>query len=284
MCAKMYHSLLTLMLREQLSFHIYMCSKMCYSLCLQSRLVNGFGFLRHSFFPANSPRQPHWNQVTGFNSTYNQASPASYGQASPSYPSPCGSRNTPQGSPAPPAAARLPLLHPAEPVSGAAANQQVKSSRLHCGAPLQAPPVPPMPAPLPVPISVAVPVPVPAPPVRVAVDPGVGVVQRVSVITEQSKLPNATDSTQSHNGGEVNTFYNSRQQSVNNQVGNQSGNSDCISSRTSNDFIMQEENNVDYTLSGSFGAGLPEQLTRPISESASVSSIPRTHTSHVSGE
>lgn len=222
--------------------------------------------------------------MTGFNSTYNQASPASYGQASPSYPSPCGSRNTPQGSPAPPAAARLPLLHPAEPVSGAPANQQVKSSRLHCGAPLQAPPAPPMPAPLPVPISVAVPVPVPAPPVRVAVDPGVGVVQRVSVITEQSKLPNATDSTQSHNGGEVNTFYNSRQQSVNNQIGNQSGNSDCISSRTSNDFIMQEENNVDYTLSGSFGAGLPEQLTRPISESASVSSIPRTHTSHVSGE
>lgn len=222
--------------------------------------------------------------MTGFNSTYNQASPASYGQASPSYPSPCGSRNTPQGSPAPPAAARLPLLHPAEPVSGAAANQQGKSSRLHCGAPLQAPPVPPMPAPLPVPISVAVPVPVPASPVRVAVDPDVGVVQRVSVITEQSKLPNATDSTQSHNGGEVNTFYNSRQQSVNNPLGNQSSNSDCVSSRTSNDFIMQEENNVDYTLSGSFGAGLPDQLTRPISESTSVSSIPRTHTSHVSGE
>ncbi|XP_021940289.1 nipped-B-like protein B, partial [Zootermopsis nevadensis] len=41
---------------------------------------------------ANSPRQPHWNQVTGFNSNYNQTSPASYGQASPSYPSPCGSR------------------------------------------------------------------------------------------------------------------------------------------------------------------------------------------------
>lgn len=233
-------------------------------------------------FSANSPRQPHWNQVAGFNSNYNQTSPASYGQASPSYPSPCGSRNTPQGSPAPPAAARLPLLHPAEPLSGAAASQQVKSSRLHCGAPLQALPVPPMPAPLPVPISVAVTVPVPGPPVRVAVDPAV--VQRVSVITEQSKLPNATDSTQSHNGGEVNAFFNSRQQSVNNQVGNQSGNSDCVSSRTSNDFIMQEENNVDFTMSGSFGAGLPEQLSRPISESTSVSSIPRTHTSHVSGE
>lgn len=220
--------------------------------------------------------------MTGFNSNYNQASPASYGQASPSYPSPCGSRNTPQGSPAPPAAARLPLLHPAEPVSGTATNQQAKSSRLHCGAPLQAPPVPSMPAPLPVPISVAVPVPVPGPPLRVAVDPAV--VQRVSVITEQLKLPNATDSTQSHNGGEVNTFFNSRQQSVSNQIGNQSDNSDCVSSRTSNDFVMQEENNVDYTLSGSFGAGLPEQLSRPISESASVSSIPRTHTSHVSGE
>jgi hypothetical protein len=112
----------------------------------------------------------------------------------------------------------------------------------------------------------------------------VGVVQRVSVITEQLKLPNATDSTQSHNGGEVNTFFNSRQQSVNNQVGIQSGNSDCVSDRTSNDFIMQEENNGDYTLSGMVGAGLTEQLSRPISESASVSSIPRTHTSHVSGE
>lgn len=110
------------------------------------------------------------------------------------------------------------------------------------------------------------------------------VVQRVSVITEQSKLVSASDSTHSHNGGEVNAFFNSRQQSVNNQVGNHSGNSDCVSSRTSNDFIMKEENNLDYTMSGSLGAGLPEQLSRPISESTSVSSIPRTLTPHMSGE
>jgi hypothetical protein len=47
---------------------------------------------------------------------------------------------------------------------------------------------------------------------------------------------------------------------------------------------VKEENNMDYTLSGNFGAGLPEQLSRPISESTSVSSIPRTHTPHMSGE
>lgn len=69
---------------------------------------------------ANSPRQPQWSQQQGahtFNSTFNQASPASYGQPSPSTsgyasfpsdPSPSGSRHTPQGSPAPPAAARFP--------------------------------------------------------------------------------------------------------------------------------------------------------------------------------
>ncbi|PNF24471.1 Nipped-B-like protein [Cryptotermes secundus] len=230
---------------------------------------------------ANSPRQPHWNQVTGFNSNYNQASPASYGQASPSYPSPCGSRNTPQGSPAPPAAARLPHQHSAESVCGTAANQQVKSPRLHCGALSKTSPVLPMSAstvaPLPVPISVTAPVPVQGTPGRVAVDSLV--VQRVSVITDQSKLVNKTDSTQSHNGGEVNAFFNSRQQSVNNQVGN----SDCISSRTANDFVVNEENNMDYTLSGNFGAGLPEQLSRPMSESTSASSIPRTHTPHMAG-
>jgi hypothetical protein len=95
---------------------------------------------------------------------------------------------------------------------------------------------------------------------------------------------NAADSTQSHNGGELGDFFNSRQQSVNNEVGNHSGNSDCVSSRTSDEFIMKEENNLDYTLSDSLGAGLPEQLSRPISESTSVSSIPRTHTPHMPGE
>lgn len=234
--------------------------------------------------------------MTGFNSNYNQTSPASYGQASPSYPSPCGSRHTPQGSPAPPAAARLPLPHSADPVPGPDVSQQVKSPRLHCGSSSQTPPVLPSPASsvasLPVPVSVSVPVslsipvstpvPVPGPPARVAVDSTV--LQRVSVITEQSKLVNATDSAQSHNGGEVSAFINSRQLSVNNQVGNHSGNSDCVSSRTSNDFIMKEENNLDYTLSGSLGAGLAEQFPRPISESTSVSSIPRTHTPHMPGE
>lgn len=220
--------------------------------------------------------------MTGFNSNYNQASPASYGQASPSYPSPCGSRNTPQGSPAPPAAARLPHQHSAESVCSIAANQQVKSPRLHCGALSKTPPVLPMSAstvaPLPVPVSVTAPVPVQGTPGRVAVDSLV--VQRVSVITDQSKLVNTTDSTQSHNGGEVNAFFNSRQQSVNNQVGN----SDCISSRTASDLVVKEENNMDYTLSGNFGAGLPEQLSRPMSESTSASSIPRTHTPHMAGE
>lgn len=133
-------------------------------------------------------------------------------------------------------------------------------------------------APLPVPVSVTAPVPVQGTPGRVAVDSLV--VHRVSVITDQSKLVNTTDSTQSHNGGEVNAFFNSRQQSVNNQVGN----SDCVSSRTANDFIVKEENNMDYTLSGNFGAGLPEQLSRPMSESTSASSIPRTHTPHMAGE
>ncbi|XP_069694432.1 nipped-B-like protein A [Periplaneta americana] len=221
---------------------------------------------------ANSPRQPHWNQVTGFNSNYNQTSPASYGQASPSYPSPCGSRHTPQGSPAPPAAARLLLPHPAEPVSGPAASQQAKSPRLHCGIPPQT--LPTTPAPLTV---------QPAPPARVAAADS-AVVQRVSVITEQPKLVNATDSTQSHNGGgDVHAFFNSRQQSVNNPVGNHSGGGDCVSSRTPNEFVMKEENNLDYTISGSLSAGLPEELSRPISEGASVSSIPRTHTPHMSG-
>jgi hypothetical protein len=106
------------------------------------------------------------------------------------------------------------------------------------------------------------------------------VVQRVSVITDQSKLVNTTDSTQSQNGGEVNPFFISRQQNVNNQVGN----SDCVSGRTANDFVVKEENNMDYTLSGNFGAELPEQLSRPMSESTSVSSIPRTHMPHLSGE
>jgi hypothetical protein len=184
-----------------------------------------------------------------------------------------------------------------DPVPGPVVSQQVKSPRLHCGAPSQTPPVLPLPvstvATLPVPVSASVPVslsipvssapvPVPAPPVRVAVDPAV--VQRVSVITEQSKLVNAADSTQSHNGGELSDFFNSRQQSVNNEVGNHSGNSDCVSSRTSDDFIMKEENNLEYTFSDSLGVGLPEQLSRPISESASVSSIPRTHTPHMPGE
>jgi hypothetical protein len=132
-------------------------------------------------------------------------------------------------------------------------------------------------APHSVPVPVTAPVPVQGPPVRVAVDSLV--VQRVSVITDQSKLVNATDSTQSHNGGDVNPFFISRQQSVNNQVGN----SDCVSSRTANDFAVKEENDMDYTLSGNFGAGLPEQLSRPMSESTSVSSIPR-NTPHMSGE
>lgn len=235
--------------------------------------------------------------MTGFNSNYNQTSPASYGQASPSYPSPCGSRNTPQGSPAPPATTRLPLPHSVDPVPGPGVSQQAKSPRLLCGAPPLTPPVPPLPvstaAPLPVPVSASVPaslsiplslatVPVPAPPLRVALDSAV--VQRVSVITEQSKLMNASDSTQSHNGGEMNDFFNSRQQSVNNEVGSHSGNSDCVSSRTSDDFIMKEENNLDYNLSDSLGAGLPEQLSRPMSESTSVSSIPRNLTPHLPGE
>jgi hypothetical protein len=70
------------------------------------------------FFAANSPRQPQWSaHATTFNPTFSQASPASYGQPSPSTsgyasfpsdPSPSGSRHTPQGSPAPPAAARFP--------------------------------------------------------------------------------------------------------------------------------------------------------------------------------
>ncbi|XP_021940290.1 uncharacterized protein LOC110839964 [Zootermopsis nevadensis] len=94
---------------------------------------------------------------------------------------------------------------------------------------------------------------------------------------------NASDSTQSHNGGEMNDFFNSRQQSVNNEVGSHSGNSDCVSSRTSDDFIMKEENNLDYNLSDSLGAGLPEQLSRPMSESTSVSSIPRNLTPHLPG-
>jgi hypothetical protein len=132
-------------------------------------------------------------------------------------------------------------------------------------------------APHSVPVPVTAPVSVQGLPVRVAVDSLV--VQRVSVITDQSKLVNTTDSTQSHNGGDVNPFFISRQQSVNNQVGN----SDCVSSRTANDFVVKEENNMDYTLSGNFSAGLPEQLSRPMSESTSVSSIPR-NTPHMSGE
>ncbi|KAF4533147.1 hypothetical protein B566_EDAN007958, partial [Ephemera danica] len=66
---------------------------------------------------ANSPRQPQWSTHATFNPAFSQASPASYGQPSPSTsgytsfpsdPSPSGSRHTPQGSPAPPAAARFP--------------------------------------------------------------------------------------------------------------------------------------------------------------------------------
>ena len=219
--------------------------------------------------------------MTSFNSNYNQTSPASYGQASPSYPSPCGSRHTPQGSPAPPAAARLPLPPPTDSVAGPAARIQ----RLHSGTTSQPTPAPVI-APLPVPASVPVPAPAPAPvPLSVPVHTDTTVVHRVSVITEQSKVVNVTtDSVQSHNGGEVSAFFNSRQQSVTNQVGTVSANSECVSSRTSNDCVMKEENNVDYNVNSSLGAGLPEELPRPISESASVSSIPRTHTPHMAGE
>nr|CAD7398767.1 unnamed protein product [Timema cristinae] len=56
---------------------------------------------------ADSPRLIHWSETSGFNSNCNRVSPASYGQASPTYASSSGSRHTPQGSPAPPASARL---------------------------------------------------------------------------------------------------------------------------------------------------------------------------------
>ena len=206
--------------------------------------------------------------MTGFNSNYNQTSPASYGQASPSYPSPCGSRHTPQGSPAAPAAARLPLPPPAESAS--------KIQRLHSGTPqtTSAPVI----APLPVPASV--PVPAPAS-LSVLVPTDTTVAHRVSVITEQSKVTNVTtDSVQSQNCGEVNAYFNSRQPKTN-QIGTVSA---SVASRTAKECVTKDQNNVDYNVSSSLGAGLPEELPRPISERASVSRIPRTHTPHMAGE
>ncbi|GLH15037.1 hypothetical protein R5R35_008246 [Gryllus longicercus] len=278
---------------------------------------------------ANSPRQHHWNQVSSFNSNYNQASPASYGQASPSYPSPCGSRHTPQGSPAPPAPARLPppdgvqcppakspRLHsisnlaPASAVSSSSTLHTPFTQSLTPGAPahpVQAPAVCPTTS-IPVPLPVSMPIPVhPAsvstssastclsmptgmlpvhPPIPVKTVGDQALSHRVSVITEQPKVHN-TDCVQTHNSGDISTFFHSRPQIIANQISGENsdncdGSSSCEPIRNSSE-VSEEERKVDFPHSGNLGLGLSQGLSRQFSESASISSIPRTHTSHLSG-
>lgn len=93
---------------------------------------------------------------------------------------------------------------------------------------------------------------------------------RASVITEQAKIT-------PHNGGEPRQFFNSRQPSVSNKV-SEVAERECEVVRN-----LKEEHKGEFPVSGGVNVGIPREVTRPITESAALSSIPRTHTAHLSG-